>query len=126
MRWSRNAALNTCVEFGLVDLEQERGPGGKINRDTRGGSGEAGNDLEVAEWGAGGGISKSEASTAQPEGAGSASVAGKGAGAQAGAVEGVRSKVLDKAAGGTLRGSGKCPHGYVNWMVCRNEGGGCE
>ena len=32
MRWSRNAALNTCVEFGLVDLEMERGPsGGKLN-----------------------------------------------------------------------------------------------
>jgi hypothetical protein len=21
--------------------------------------------------------------------------------------------------------SGKCPHGYVNWLVCRNNGGGC-
>jgi hypothetical protein len=32
MRWSRNAALGTCVEFGLVDLEKERGPvGGKLN-----------------------------------------------------------------------------------------------
>ena len=32
MRWSRNAALGTCVEFGLVDLEMERGPvGGKLN-----------------------------------------------------------------------------------------------
>jgi len=25
-----------------------------------------------------------------------------------------------------FQGSGKCPHGYVNWMVCRNVGGGCE
>jgi hypothetical protein len=32
MRWSRNAALNTCVEFGVVDLQGERGPaGGKLN-----------------------------------------------------------------------------------------------
>lgn len=27
MRWSRNAALNTCIEFGLQDLQLERGPG---------------------------------------------------------------------------------------------------
>ena len=25
LRWSRNATLNTCIEFGLVDLEKERG-----------------------------------------------------------------------------------------------------
>ena len=25
MRWSRNAALGTCVEFGLVDLEMDGG-----------------------------------------------------------------------------------------------------
>jgi len=26
MRWSRNATLQTCIEFGLPDLRQERGP----------------------------------------------------------------------------------------------------
>ena len=27
---------------------------------------------------------------------------------------------------GKFRGSGKCPHGWVDWMTCRNNGGGCE
>lgn len=26
MRWSRHAAILTCIEFGLPDLELERGP----------------------------------------------------------------------------------------------------
>lgn len=25
-----------------------------------------------------------------------------------------------------FRGMGKCPHGYVNWMICKNAAGGCE
>lgn len=25
-----------------------------------------------------------------------------------------------------FRGAGKCPHDYINWMVCRNVGGGCK
>lgn len=29
MRWSRNTTLNTCIEFGLPDLELERG--GRVN-----------------------------------------------------------------------------------------------
>ncbi len=28
-RWSRSATINTCIEFGLVDLEKENGPGVK-------------------------------------------------------------------------------------------------
>jgi hypothetical protein len=24
-----------------------------------------------------------------------------------------------------FRGSGKCPHNYMNWMTCHNSGGGC-
>jgi hypothetical protein len=27
---------------------------------------------------------------------------------------------------GKFRGSGKCPHGWVDWMTCRNNVGGCE
>jgi hypothetical protein len=29
------------------------------------------------------------------------------------------------AGDGKFRGSGKCPHGWVDWMTCRNNGGGC-
>ena len=25
-----------------------------------------------------------------------------------------------------FRGSGKCPHGYMSWMTCRNANGGCQ
>jgi hypothetical protein len=32
MRWSRNATLNTCIEFGLLDLEKERGVDNPRNR----------------------------------------------------------------------------------------------
>jgi hypothetical protein len=31
-----------------------------------------------------------------------------------------------QAGGGKFRGSGKCPHGWKDWMTCRNNGGGCE
>ena len=30
------------------------------------------------------------------------------------------------AAEGKFRGAGKCPHGWKDWMTCRNNGGGCE
>lgn len=36
------------------------------------------------------------------------------------------SEVAAVGAGAGFRGPGKCPHGWVDWLTCRNNGGGCE
>jgi hypothetical protein len=169
MRWSRNAALGTCVEFGLVDLEKERGPvGGKLNgkekvaevaaekageigRENRpagiqsvgvGGKGgsvrapkkgfEVGNNAEIATGGSAGvaadsveargerGVRKGAAYVNRELLRGDADA--KGAAGLAGSVRDAEFQ----AGGGKFRGSGKCPHGWKDWMTCRNNGGGCE
>ena len=98
----------TQREFILGILERDirrggwtaAGIGSGINGDTRGSTGEAGNNSEVDERGVGGGIAKSDAGAvltgrvrAVAGGGG-----GKAAGAQAGAGKGQRGEGTDKAA----------------------------
>jgi hypothetical protein len=79
MRWSRNATLNICVEYGLPDLELNRGVG--IKESVVGGCG-------------------SEVSGEE-----------KSARKQKGVSESKKEEVVS-------RFGEKCPHGYMNWMVC--------
>ncbi len=65
-------------------------------------------------------------------GAGQAGGVGRRRGARTAAGAGVRelssaqiNGVAEKIAA-KFRGPGKCPHGYMNWMLCRDAGGGCE
>ena len=129
MRWSRNSALNTCVEFGLVDLEQERGPsgGGKLN--GRRMATEAGDNSGVEQRGISEGVKESDAGAVQPRRV--RSVAGGGDGAVAG-----KEKRTKKGKGADISekesvGAGwfphsKCPHGYQNSFKCEENGGDCK
>jgi hypothetical protein len=49
----------------------------------------------------------------------------KGAAGKAGVGGAVRDAEFP-AGDGKFRGPGKCPHGWVDWMTCRNNKGGCE
>ena len=172
MRWSRNAALNTCVEFGVVDLQGERGPaGGKLNGKEKvaevaaekageigrengsagiqsvgvgrkGGSVrapkkgfEVGNYAEIATGGSAGvaaaGISPEGKRGVQKGVAGDHGklLRGQSVSGAAAAKAGVGGAVRDaefQAGGGKFKGSGKCPHGWMDWLTCRNAKGGCE
>lgn len=102
MRWSRSATLATCVEFGLPDLEKERTS--------------AGHQHEPA-------ITRTEVgSTARVEHGGADKQPIK---ANRGTP--IRKVGSERTHDDSGDGVGeKCPHGYMNWMVCRNSGGGCE
>jgi hypothetical protein len=135
MRWSRNAALNTCVEFGLLDLELERGPrvpvknaeekeNGAIKQiETVGSSGTdkiVGGDVRGAEIL---GIRKQRSERhGNRRGAGGVeSGHGVGAGDFVGEVGGTEKNAVSA---GWFPNS-MCPHKYANSFVCKREKGGC-
>ena len=96
--------------------------GGVKNGDARGSTGEAGNNSEVDERGVGGGITKSDAGAVF---AGRVrAVAGGGGGKasrkEARSGEGNKKPAVtgQEEAVAPTRPSGKCPHGYMNWLVC--------
>lgn len=110
MRWSRSVALHTCVEFGLMDLEQERGPGGKLN-DEKG--------ISAPDNGGAAGRVESGNKGGNKAGAGIARLSRRSlssSGVESKITVGQENKTGEAIA--PFRGSGKCPHGYMNWMVC--------
>ena len=153
MRWSRNATLNTCIEFGLPDLELESGPriaadrvfnrtitgiermreqgGANLVKAIRKGVGNA----EIATGGSAGVAADTVLAENKrgvengDSGAGGELLRGQSVSGAAAAKAGVGGAVRDaefQEGGGKFRGSGKCPHEWKDWMTCRNNGGGCE
>lgn len=105
--------------LGILERDIKRGgwTSGGSGINGRGVAGEAGNNSEVDERGVGGRITKPDAGAVL---AGRVRVAAgrggsKAARAQAGAGE---AKAPDKAAVGPARPLGKCPHGFMNWLMC--------
>ena len=103
MRWSRNATLNTCIEFGLPDLELARS-GRWI-------------DAEI----------KSKATSEKVGEAGpenrSAGIKGVATGGKGG---GTRSPKAAEVMVKDWFPVSKCPHDYVNSFVCEKNNGGCK
>jgi len=102
-RWSRNATIHACVEFGLPDLEKERGSA--VLRQEPVFAPKEDRQVERVE--------------SQPNSAGGKPHGGNRAAS-------VRKVGSGRAGDDSGDGVGeKCPHGYMNWMVCRNAGGDC-
>src|ERR1700677_66518 len=150
-RWSRHAAIITCIEFGLPDLERETV--GRMNGENKSEAvakkvGEAGSENGSAgikgDQVGGKGRDTGSHETAQGEVELNAKIAtGGSAGVEKDTVlpkgeRGVRkgaayvnrellrgksiSEVVAVGTGAGFRGPGKCPHGWKDWMTCRNNG----
>jgi hypothetical protein len=99
MRWSRSTTLATCVEFGLVDLEQER-PSGRVQRENP--------EVGSTEVGSVARVESGHGSTDKlPTGTNRTTS--------------IRKVGSERAHDNSGDGVGeKCPHGYMNWM--ENDG----
>ena len=107
-KWSRNVTLVTALEYGLPDMMREVVGGGKnAARENQ----ESGQETIIPEVGKVGSEN------------GSVGIKGGGTRRKAGFI---RAQETIEAGAVKFRGIGKCPHGYMNWMVCRDESGGCE
>jgi hypothetical protein len=126
MRWSRNAALSTCVEFGLVELEMERGPGEsrdeRVRINDQGGISAGNKNSAVGKLesgGEGGGKTGGEllADGGSSSGAGGGNRKGNPKDAKA------YKEVSDKS---SWYPHSMCPHGWVNSFACERVNGGCK
>ena len=109
LRWSRNATLNACIEFGLVDLEKERGgpkSGGGTGADSE-------NKSEESQ-------KKSGESARENRQSG---IKGGKSGKKGAGVSAPETKERDSV---TWFPHSKCPHGYTNSFACEREMGGCS
>ena len=109
-RWSRHAAIITCIEFGLPDLERD----GLLGR----------NNSEKENSGADRGV-RAVAGEKESSGKENPSVAKKGGAIKSKGVN------IGKAGSGasavvvTWFPTEMCPHGYQNSFACEKNSGGC-
>ena len=120
--WNREGRW---VDLNVPDGVFGRGRinGGKLGAGT-------GDNSRVDKRGVGGAIAESDTGAVLTGRV--RAVAGRSGGTVAGANRGRGKKSSEDAPGGEkqamtpFRGSGKCPHGYMNWFTCRDARGGCE